>query len=199
MLANITLAHIAVAYYMARIDGSISKDEKRLLDAEVKRLIQEGSFNDSFIIEVKKIKADKKMDFIKVREYLDKIDVEAVEKLLDVAYSIADVNGEITVSETKALNLLGNYVLEKENAIDDDAVSREDVVFEEEVEKAVNEYTLRMKLLDSTFEQRVKLNKKEVSLLMFATCLHCLRIYGVNYFTEIEQATKGKKEKFLHK
>lgn len=199
MLTNHALAHIAVAYYMARIDGNISKDEKRLLDAEVKSLIQGGSFNDSFIIEVEKIKADKKIDFVKVREYLDKIDVEAIEKLLDVAYSIADANGEVTASETKALNLLGHYVLERENAIDDDIFSVEDVLFEEEVEKAVNEYTWRMKLLDSTFEQRVKLNKREISLLMFATCLHCLRIYGVNYFTEIEKANKGKKEKFLHK
>lgn len=200
-LINPILAQIAVAYYVARVDGSISKKEKQFMDNEIGEVIQKA-LPEPVIKEIAAIIEDKRISFDKVRYYLDRVESNALEDILENAYDVANANGKVSADEEKAINEICDYMDTRLQSGQEKLVRKGaeiKYVPQAVIDDAVSQYTWRMRMLDRTFEKKTQLNKKEIALLMVATCLQCIRIYGVNHLTEIEKAGKGKKESFLHK
>lgn len=199
-LINPLLAQIAVAYYIARSDGNISNKEQEIIDKETGNIMK-IALPKVVVNEIKFIVENKKISFDQVSNYLDCVDTKEVESLLDYAQEIAIANNKISKSEEYALNKIVEYLDNRYNATNKKVnYEKKDIKYidQQVIDDAVIKYTWRMRMLDRTFEKKTSLSKKEISLLMIATCLQCLRIHTINRFTEIEKANHGNREKFLH-
>lgn len=207
------LARVSLAYYIAKVDGSVSEAEQERLTYLTKSIIENHELPDTVKKEVKKLSSDKKLDFDKVKSYLDRIDVNDLESLMQDVYDMAEASDGINDDEENAITELEEYILSRHseflgitrhklNAYDKTSIDIycDNFVSDDTVKKVVEEYSLKMKMLDHTFSMKTRLNKAEIGLLMSAVALQCLRIYIVNYISTIEKAgTKNVKENFLHK
>lgn len=204
------LAECSIAYYMARVDGKISKDEKMILDQSFGKLIKKESIPAPIVKEIKKIQNKKDIDFEFVKEYLNKTEVKGLRDIRKTIIEIAKVSDGISQNEKNVITELENYVNEREALLD---TKLQDFVPEDEqnlqtyinnfvpdykIDSANEEFSLKRKALDTEFSLKTKLNKKEIGLLTLAVFLQCIRIYGINKITEKEPAGKGKREDFLH-
>lgn len=206
------LARVSLAFYIAQIDGYISKEEKEKLEQLTNSILENQELPDVVKREVKKIALDKNMDFEKVKVYLDRISIENLEHFMKEVYIIAEVDG-INEDEEKGILLLEDYILSRNTESSDDWKARinlygnsaidiycDNFISKKDVQAIVDEYSFKMKMLDQVFSTKTKLNKTEIGLLMTATALQCMRIYLVNYIATIEKAgAKNVKENFLHK
>ena len=140
--------------------------------------------------------------------YLDKSHVNTLPALITEMIDIAKISDGISEEEQRGIDLVVQYAMTRLNISDIKLFENglleshefllDSDVLEEKIQTAVNEYGLKMKMLDYAFSRQTKLNMQEIGLTMFATALQCARIYLVNYLTTIEKAGKGKKESFLH-
>ncbi len=198
-LVNPILAKIAFAYYIAKIDGKISKQEKVLLDDILKATLSNPELPSDIRKEIKIIISSKEITFNNVSNYLDKVSPAALKAILLDIYEIADASDGISEAEADGIAAFENYMLSREDLLIEEKGNDLDAVLEEKIQNAVSEYTIKMRMLDHLFSYRTKLNQSEINLLIVATALQCLRIYLMNYFTTIEKAGKGKRESSLHK
>lgn len=204
------LAECSIAYYMARADGNVSKEEKRILDQSFGELIKKESIPEPIIKEIKKIQSKKDIDFEFVKHYLNKIDIKGLADIKKTIVEIAKATEGVSEEEKVVINEFESYINERKELL---AVKQEDFnpestqnletyienfVPEYKIMAANSEFSLKRKALDTEFALKTKLNKKEIGLLTVAVFLQCIRIYGINKITEKEPAGKGKKEDFLH-
>ena len=204
------LAECSIAYYMARVDGKISKEEKEILEQSFGKLIKKESIPTPIVKEIKKIQNKKDIDFEFVKEYLNKIDIRGVSDIKKTIFEIAKATDGVSESEQRVITELEDYVMERELLLNielDSFVPNDEQNLQTYIDNFVpdykialanEEFSLKRKALDAEFSLKTKLNKKETGLLMLAVFLQCIRIYGINKLTEKEPAGKGKKEDFLH-
>lgn len=210
------LSQVALAYYVARVDGSVSKKEQRIIEEKTEYLLNNPSLPDKFKTELLTIINDKDISFEIVQKYLDKSNIEKITDSVEELTELARATRGISKEEQNALDQIHQYF---ENRIKMDEIENDDksylksvaeitadsekymveLVAQETIQKVAEEYTLKMRLLDAVFSHKTKLEKKEIALLMIATGLQCLRIYLANKLTEVEPAgAQNKKEKGLH-
>ena len=204
------LAECSIAYYMARVDGKISKEEKEILEQSFGKLIKKESIPTPIVKEIKRIQNKKDIDFEFVKEYLNKIDIRGVSDIKKTIFEIAKATDGVSESEQRVITELEDYVMERELLLNiklDSFVPNDEQNLQTYIDNFVpdykialanEEFSLKRKALDAEFSLKTKLNKKETGLLMLAVFLQCIRIYGINKLTEKEPAGKGKKEDFLH-
>ncbi len=204
------LAECSIAYYMARIDGKITKEEKAILDQSFGELIKKESIPEAIVKEIKTIQNKKDIDFDFVKTYLNKSDIKGLSDIKKTIASIAKASDGVSDAEKTVITEFDNYIKERKELLE---VKQEnfDPESEQNLEAYINnfvpeykivaankELSLKRKALDAEFSLKTKLNKKEIGLLSVAVFLQCIRIYGINKLTEKESAGKGKKEDFLH-
>ena len=211
------LSQVALAYYVARIDGSISKKERQMIEEATNYLLNHAHWHEKFKAELLSIMNDKNISFDTVKKYLDKSNLDKLADTVEELTELAKVSRGISKEEQDALDQINLYFenrlkmeqIENENksylkSMDEITADSEhylvELVSQEEIQEAVSEYSMKMRLLDATFSWKTKLSKKEIALLMVATGLQCLRIFLINKVTEIEPAgAQNPKEKGLHK
>jgi len=212
---NSLCATAALAYYVAKADGKVTLKEKHQINAVLSPIIQDPNASDAIKMRLKAIEKDNEIDFGKVTLYLDKLNLDTVVSLRDTICSMHQ-DKKRTPSEQEVINEIELYIhtraglSQKSIGIDASKYALIDLEKEREayylglvpeakIASAVEEYSLKMRMLDYAFSNKTKLNQKEIGLLMTATCLQCLRIYLVNYLTKEEKAgNKNKKERALH-
>lgn len=204
------LAECSIAYYMARVDGKISKEEKGILDQSFGELTKKSSIPDPIIKEIKKIQKKKDIDFEFVKTYLNKTDIKGLSDIKKTLLEIAKATDGISETEKSVIEEFEDYIAErtelleiKQEDFDPESEQNLDIyinifVPNSKIIAANKEFSLKRKTLDDEFSLKTKLNKKEIGLLSIAVFLQCIRIYGINKLTEKEIAGKGKKEDFLH-
>lgn len=194
------LAGISMAYYMARSDGSISREEKWILDSKTDDLIKNPEIPPVVVKEVKKIIKNQDISFKDVREYLDELSFENVKRIYSSIIQIAEANGTVTTQEKRILGEYEDYLTEQYNIVEQRNYSKfnNTIVSKAKVKKTIDEYNRKMDQLDLEFSDKTKLDKTDIAFLITATLLQCLRIYLVNHLTSIEKAGKGVKEEYLH-
>ena len=108
---NTLMAKLALCYYIAGIDGSVSADEKKDLD-EAYAMIQNDSSIPSGLKEKVSGVTDPGISFVKVQEYLDKAESSA---LISFAYEIEELAKKdgLTPKEEDAVEMYKYYVTEK--------------------------------------------------------------------------------------
>ena len=202
------LTRIAIIYFIARIDGKISKHEQIILDQKISIILDNPEIPTAVKKEAKNIASNKNIDLSFVINYLEKISDHALQMILSDIYEVAEATDGISEIEQDAINELSNYVINRtlnyEISTNDINYTIEDyldsLVPLSVIEQKTEEYSLKMKMLDYAFSKKTKLNAAEHGLLMMAVALQCFRIYFVNYITTIEKAgNKNIKENTLHK
>lgn len=209
------VAKVAVAQFIALSDGKVSRSERKKIDAIIKGVSANPQFPRAAIKEIEKLSAAENLNFNDIQKYLDIVNVDALSTFADDIYSIARANNGISYRERAAIDEFENYLLERGKALTKKAFTRKvaieqnkredsveeffaDFVHQEDVQEAVEEFSVRMRLLDMAFKRKTRLNEKEIALLMSAVGLQCVRIFLIDQVTEIEKANHGKKENFLH-
>lgn len=193
-------ASISMAYYIARSDGEISVEEKKLLDTRTDDLINNPEVPSAITKEVKKITEKEGISFQDVREYLDELNFENVKRIYVNINEIAKANGTVTAQEKIIISEYEDYLLSRHNETKEHNYTKfnDVIVPRSKVASIIDEYNRKMDQLDLEFSAKTKLDKTDIAFLMSATVLQCVRIFLVNYLTSIEHAGKGKKEVFLH-
>lgn len=204
------LAECSIAYYMARVDGNITKEEKMILDQSFGQLIKKESIPAPIIKEIKKIQNKKDIDFDFVKQYLNKTDIKGLSDIKKTIIEIAKASDGISESEKSVIEEFESYVEDREallqiepnNFIPDDEQNLQtyidNFVPDYKITAANDDFSIRRKALDAEFSLKTKLDKKETWLMITAVLLQCVRIYVINKLTEKEPAGEGKKEEFLH-
>ena len=112
--ANVALARIALCYYIAKADGSISPEEQTDLDYMCSSLLNNPNAAPSFRTELQKIAADRSMSFLNVEPYLDKLNIDTLIQLQADVQRIAEISDGVTENERKAMTVFQNYILGKQ-------------------------------------------------------------------------------------
>ncbi len=108
---NTLLAKLALSYYIAGIDGTLSEGEKKELNEIVNLIESDSSIPAEYKTGVREV-SDPDISFVKVQQYLDKAESSA---LISFAYEIEDlakVEG-LTPKEEDAVEMYKYYVTEK--------------------------------------------------------------------------------------
>lgn len=113
-VANIALARIALCYYIAKADGSISPEEQMDLDYMCSSLMNNPNASPAFRTELQAIAADRSMNFMNVEKYLDKLDVNTLSLLQEDVQRIAEITDGVTENERKAMAVFQNYLYGKQ-------------------------------------------------------------------------------------
>lgn len=212
--ADMICAWSAMAYYVAKADGRVSWKEKKLLQEKLDSVLA-GDFADKELkSDVKAITSLKEISFGDVTAYLDNLPTGIISSFIEDMYCIVKSSNGISPEEKVAIEEIEEYIAERTQreailskkktynteAVIDSSEAYFDYLVEQKISKEVQNYSLKMKLLDMTFTRKTKLAGKEIALLFAAVCLQVSRIYLTNNLTQIEKAGAGnKKEAFLHK
>ena len=113
-IANVALARIALCYYIAKADGSISPEEQMDLDYMCSSLMNNPNASASFRSELTKITSDRSTNFMSVEKYLDKLDVNTLSTLQADMQRIAELTDGVTENERKAMAVFQNYLYGKQ-------------------------------------------------------------------------------------
>lgn len=109
---NTLLGKLALCYYLARIDGIISVDEKIELDKIAAGIMSDASIPASEKGKVSAIMNDQAISFITVTSYLDKAEPSALISFVNDIDNIARLGG-VTVQEKKVIGMFKDYVARK--------------------------------------------------------------------------------------
>lgn len=110
---NTLLGKLALCYYMARIDGIISVDERLELDKIVSEIMTDASIPSSEKGKVDAIVNDQNISFATATAYLDKAEPSALISFVNDIDMVAKATGGITVSEQKVIDMFKDYVERK--------------------------------------------------------------------------------------
>lgn len=209
------IARIAVSQYIALADGKISRAEQKLINRILESINANPSFPKAAIKEIKHITNAETLHFEQIKKHLDKLDIHTLTLLAEDISNIASASRGVSYKEQAVIDEFDSYLLchldtmspkhhlSTTGALIDGEESLDDYFSNFIPQKAINEakteFTLRMRFLDMAFKLKTKLNDQEITLLIVAVGLQCLRIFLINKVTGIEKANHGKKEDFLHK
>ena len=110
---NTLLGKLALCYYMARIDGNISVDERIELDKIASEIKSDPSIPASEKNKVDLIMNDPNISFVTATNYLDKAEPAALISFVNDIDMVAKAPGGITVSEQKVIDMFKDYVSRK--------------------------------------------------------------------------------------
>lgn len=111
---NIALARVALCYYIAKADGSISPEEQMDLDYMCSSLLNNPNASQSFRNTLQAIASNRSTSFMSVEKYLDRLDVNSLNMLLADAQHIAELTDGVTENERKAMSVFQNYIYGKQ-------------------------------------------------------------------------------------
>ena len=202
------LAKIALANYISQADDKITNKEQKILDRIVKDFEEkDGELPKNIKKELQEV-VSKVLTFADVEKYLDSLDVNGLRKYQEIIDSLTNLNIKKTYKEKIRIEEFNNYierrknesvnqnieaVLENNNNTNDEFL----LLTNDEIEKTVEEYSLKYSLLETKFERKTKLTKNEIGLVIIATALQLTRIYLVNQMSIKERANKGTKENVI--
>ena len=206
------IAKIAVVYLIALSDGEISRAERKEINDIINGITANPEFPKAAVNTINDIINHDTLSFSDIKGYLDIIDIDTLIAFEKDLIAIAEASDGISYKEKVIIDVFKNYVdnrkqseqpkIKRSFLRDNQSESLDDYfssfVSEDEIQDQVNNFSIRMKMLDMDFKRKTKLDKKEVSLLIFAVCLQCIRIYLADNLTKIEQANHGEREHFLH-
>lgn len=200
-IKNKYLSRIAIAFYFSQADGKITANEKKTLNRVIEDFTDNYKISKSVNEEINNL-TNGNVNFSIVKKYLDEVDIDQVDTYKKIISEIINKENKITYKEQLALDEFNSYFKQRydrekktlETILEGDDFS---ILTNDEIEKSINDYSLKYSLLESKFKKITKLSKKEISLMMVATGLQLLRIYLVNEMSSIEKANHGKKENAL--
>ncbi|MBR3032425.1 MAG: TerB family tellurite resistance protein [Clostridiales bacterium] len=108
----IQLVRIALCYYIAKAD-QVKPDEQEKIDQMCEELLNDPEMNPDYRYELRMILADKGTSFNNVRRYLNRIEAKELENFWKDVMAMAEMSGEITDNERKALLVYESYVKER--------------------------------------------------------------------------------------
>lgn len=115
------LATVALSYYIARCDGSISYEEQMEIDYDLDAIQKNKDIPDAIKKELYDISQNVSISFEDVKSYLDNVSNETLTGLRDDIDEIAVASNGINDDERKAIQKFDNYLkkrisVKKENA-----------------------------------------------------------------------------------
>jgi len=113
-IANVALARIALCYYIAKADGSISPEEQRDLDYMCSSLLNNPNASSNFRTELTAIASNPSTSFLTVEKYLNNLNLETLNQLQADMQRIAEITDGVTENERKAMMVFQNYIYGKQ-------------------------------------------------------------------------------------
>lgn len=109
---NTMRAGIVLSWYIAGIDGNISKDEERAVTQRIRNIRQTGDIPEKYRDALAELEGYRPMTFDEVKVYLDRADNKALVSLTLRAEYIAKMDG-LSAVEKSAIDGVKLYVEEK--------------------------------------------------------------------------------------
>ncbi len=113
MHVNTLLGKLALCYYMARIDGSISVDEGLELDKIAGQIMSDSSIPASEKAKVEAISRDQNISFSTVTAFLDQAEPSALVSFVSDIENVAKTTGGVTTQEQRVIDMFKDYVTRK--------------------------------------------------------------------------------------
>ena len=110
---NTMRAGIVLSWYIAGIDGNISKDEERAVTQRIRNIRQTGDIPEKYRDALAELEGYRPMTFDEVKVYLDRADNKALVSLTLRAEYIAKMDG-LSAVEKSAIDGVKLYVARKE-------------------------------------------------------------------------------------
>lgn len=112
-LAAATLAKIAICYYIARADGTISREEQLVLDGALSSVLNDPDIPQYFRDELNNIANDSSNSFLNVEKYLNRVNPEILASFLEDAEKIAGADRRLSMDEQEAIKVFKKYLAGK--------------------------------------------------------------------------------------
>ena len=109
---NTMIAGIALSWYIAGIDGNISREEAQAITKRIQHIKDTSSVPDQYKDDLDRMETYRNMSFDEVKVYLDRADKQALVSLAVRAEYIAKVDG-VTDAEKSAVDGVKLYVEQK--------------------------------------------------------------------------------------
>lgn len=101
---------VALLYYFAKCDGSVSEKEEEIIDASIRSIYGELSESDKLFHEIEKIKSTETIDFKFLRKYLDLASDSSLVEMSALIEQVIDASNGITDSEKDAKKKFEEYI-----------------------------------------------------------------------------------------
>ena len=108
--ADFYIAVTAVAYYFARIDGSISKEEQMEIDYNLNIIKQNCDISDAVKNKIVELTNNGSLSWDEVERYLNNVSVDTLNELMTNAQAIVEASDGITIKEADAIEKLKAYI-----------------------------------------------------------------------------------------
>lgn len=109
------LATTALSYYMARVDGSISKEEQLEIDHDLDALAKNVDIPDAVKKTLKEISENEELSWDEVVSYLDKVSIQTLEKLSEDVDEIIMASDGILPEEQEAKERFEEYLSDRKS------------------------------------------------------------------------------------
>ena len=109
---NTMIAGIALSWYIAGIDGNISREEASAITKRIQHIKDTSSIPDQYKDDLERMETYRNMSFDEVKVYLDRADKQALVSLAVRAEYIAKTDG-MTAAEKSAVDGVKLYVEQK--------------------------------------------------------------------------------------
>ena len=107
------LGKLALCCYIARVDGSISRDEQFEIDAVASEIMSDPRISEENKGKIRDIANCSNINFMMVQRFLDKADPSTLVSFVNDIDTIANATGGVTPQEEKAIDLFKDYVSKK--------------------------------------------------------------------------------------
>lgn len=104
------LAMVALLYYFAKCDGSISDEESAIIDDSIRSIFGDLNESDEIFLEIKKIKSTETIEFEFLRKYLDQASNSSLNEMGALVEQVIGASEGITDSENNAKRIFEGYV-----------------------------------------------------------------------------------------
>lgn len=109
------LATTALSYYMARVDGSISKEEQIEIDHDLDALAKNVDIPDAVKKTLKEIRENEELSWDEVVSYLDKVSIQTLEELSGDVDEIIMASDGILPEEQEAKERFEEYLSDRKS------------------------------------------------------------------------------------
>ena len=111
---NLLVGEMALYYYLASVDGSVTSDERAELDRLSNAILADGEVTEEGKMRVREIKSKStNMTFFEITTYLDKVDAASLISFAVEMEKLAEADGNVAPREEDAIALFKDYVTSK--------------------------------------------------------------------------------------
>lgn len=191
---NYFYAFVLTLMYFLYADGEFSEDERTWLSQELCFIKSLAQLSDEAFASLEDIVNRDDITFSEVKDSLNNVNLSSLGTIAEKAVLAGEVTGYLAPGEIAAREELNIYIQERISNPEFDENRIRAIL-----DASVQEYSENIDSINNEFKNRTKLQDHDFPFLFVATALQVLRVYLINYLTQIEGAGAGNRnEDWLH-